>query len=158
MLRRKRNSLSSISLPIDGFTKQRPGWPLLQTASRITAPSLEARKLSVVQWVLSLPNRSSSSSSSSEEVLIIPRSRSEFFDESENSFLAGLSSPSPSYKPISADLPEHLELLLKTKPTLCKAFSYEIIRKATCQFSSGCLSISALLCSVSFFLFKEILM
>lgn len=130
LLRRNRNSLSSISLPVDGFTKQRPGWPLLQTASRITAPSLEARKLSVVQWVLSLPNRSSSSS---EEVVIIPRSRSEFFEESENSFLAGLSPY--NYKPISTDLPEHLELLLKTKPTLCKAFSYEIVRKATCQFS-----------------------
>lgn len=133
---RRKSSLSSISLPIEGFTKQRPGWPLLQTTSRITAPSLEARKLSVVQWVLSLPNRSS------EEV---PRSRSQIFDESENAFLGGLAGyfasninhgPSSNYKTISADLPEHLELLLKTKPTLCKAFSYEIVRKATSQFSS----------------------
>ncbi|KAL6525978.1 hypothetical protein OROHE_015502 [Orobanche hederae] len=56
--RKKRGSLSSISLPAEDFTKQRPGWPLLQTASSLTQEALEARNMSVVQWVMTLPNRS----------------------------------------------------------------------------------------------------
>ncbi|XP_073125425.1 protein kinase STUNTED-like [Henckelia pumila] len=53
-----RSSLSLISLPVEDFTKQRPGWPLLQTASSVTQPALEAREMSVVQWVMNLPHRS----------------------------------------------------------------------------------------------------
>ncbi|XP_075477897.1 protein kinase STUNTED-like [Primulina tabacum] len=54
----RRSSLSLISLPVEDFTKQRPGWPLLQTASSVTQPALEAREMSVVQWVMNLPHRS----------------------------------------------------------------------------------------------------
>lgn len=54
----RRSSLSLISLPVEDFTKQRPGWPLLQTASSVTQPALEAREMSVVQWVKNLPHRS----------------------------------------------------------------------------------------------------
>ncbi|XP_073313676.1 protein kinase STUNTED-like [Primulina huaijiensis] len=56
--RLRRSSLSLISLPVEDFTKQRPGWPLLQTASSVTQPALEAREMSVVQWVMNLPHRS----------------------------------------------------------------------------------------------------
>lgn len=130
--RRKRSSLSSISLPVEDFTRQRPGWPLLQTASRITTPSLKARKMSVVQWVLSLPNRS---------LLEVPQSRSSFFNETENSsrgLTRYFTENGTLDIPISTDLPEHLELLLKTKPARCKVFSHEILKSATSQFSSGC--------------------
>ncbi|GFP89051.1 hypothetical protein PHJA_001048800 [Phtheirospermum japonicum] len=49
--RNKKGSLSSISLPAEDFTKQRPGWPLLQTASALTQEAVEARNMSVVQWL-----------------------------------------------------------------------------------------------------------
>ncbi|GER50245.1 kinase family protein [Striga asiatica] len=54
----KRGSLSSISLPAEDFMKHRPGWPLLQTASSLTQEALEARKMSLVKWVMTLPHRS----------------------------------------------------------------------------------------------------
>ncbi|XP_051144481.1 protein kinase STUNTED-like [Andrographis paniculata] len=56
--RHKKGSLSTISFPAAEFTKQRPGWPLLQSSSLATRPVQEARKMSVVQWVMKLPRRS----------------------------------------------------------------------------------------------------
>lgn len=56
---RHRKSLSAFSTSTD-LVQQRPGWPLLRTASVASPPIHEARKMSVVSWVMSLPNRSSS--------------------------------------------------------------------------------------------------
>ncbi|KAL3539087.1 hypothetical protein ACH5RR_002453 [Cinchona calisaya] len=104
--RRTRSSLSSISLPAEDFTQQRPGWPLLQTASGLTQLSQEAKKMTVVQWVMSLPNRSL------------------------------LEFPHLNDASVSTELPNDLELLLKTKSPGCKLFSYEILKSSTSQFSS----------------------
>ncbi|CDP14559.1 unnamed protein product [Coffea canephora] len=109
--RRKRSSLSSISLPVEDFTQQRPGWPLLQTASAITQPSVEARKMTVVQWVMSLPNRS---------LLEIPQNALGRTDNVS----------------VSAQPPSDLELLLSTKSPGCKLFSHETLKSATSQFCS----------------------
>ncbi|KZV50628.1 putative receptor-like serine/threonine-protein kinase [Dorcoceras hygrometricum] len=64
----RRSSLSSIFWPAEDFTKQRPGWPLLQTASSVTQPALEAREMSVVQWVMNLPHRSLGKSAHQQEL------------------------------------------------------------------------------------------
>lgn len=110
-IQRRKSSLSSISLPVEDFTRQRPGWPLLQTASAVTQPSLEARKMTVVQWVMSLPNRS---------LLEIPQNA-----------LGRTDDISVSAQPLS-----DLELLLSTKSPGCKLFSHETLKSSTSQFCS----------------------
>ncbi|KAG9156383.1 hypothetical protein Leryth_009252 [Lithospermum erythrorhizon] len=62
-------SLRLISLPVEDFTKQKPGWPLLRTASLMSQPSLEAKSMSVVQWAMGLPNRTISSLETSGELV-----------------------------------------------------------------------------------------
>lgn len=53
--------LSTSSLCLKELQESTPGWPLLRTAVPVSEEALsksEARELSVVQWVMSLPNRS----------------------------------------------------------------------------------------------------
>ncbi|KAL2512473.1 Protein kinase protein with adenine nucleotide alpha hydrolase-like domain [Abeliophyllum distichum] len=123
-----RGSLSSISLHVEDFS-QRPGWPLLQTASSITQPAPEARQMSVVQWVMSLPNRSSLEASESKSNL------NEMDDTLgiEN----GISSVnSGDYKmSVRGEVAKHLELILKTKSSGCKWYSHDVLKMSTSQFS-----------------------
>ncbi|KAG8368083.1 hypothetical protein BUALT_Bualt15G0008400 [Buddleja alternifolia] len=115
--RHKRGSLSSISLPAEDFTKQRPGWPLLQTASSITQPSLQARKMSVVQWVMNLPHRSLSEISF------------------ENGKLAEINEIE-KFATLQ-ELPKDLELILVKNSTGCEVFSHDVLKMSTSEFSSG---------------------
>ncbi|PIN19157.1 Serine/threonine protein kinase [Handroanthus impetiginosus] len=117
--RQNRGSLSSISLPAEDFTKQRPGWPLLQTASSITQPLLEARNMSVVQWVMSLPHRSLSDVSESNS----PTKTDEMSTVGELSSLR--------------ELPKDLELILMRNSDSCKVFSHDVLKMYTSDFSSG---------------------
>ncbi|CAA0807736.1 Protein kinase protein with adenine nucleotide alpha hydrolases-like domain [Striga hermonthica] len=104
----KRGSLSSISLPAEDFTKQRPGWPLLQTASSLTQEALEARKLPLVKWVMTLPHRS----------------------------LPDIAETNPNAA-CKTELHKDLETVLSKNSAGCKVFSYDVLKISTSEFSSG---------------------
>lgn len=123
----KKSSFSSISLPAEDFTKQRPGWPLLQTTSSVNQLSQEARKMSVVQWVMTLPNRASSSDAS--EINSPMSCKTEDSFESENGKVAEMNS--------TRALPKDLELELMRNPVGCKIFSHDFLKMSTNEFSSG---------------------
>ncbi|KAK6143368.1 hypothetical protein DH2020_023716 [Rehmannia glutinosa] len=119
----KRHSLSSISLPVEDFTKQIPGWPLLQTASLKTQPSQDARKMSVVKWVMSLPRRSLS------EV-------SEDYRERENGKIAEMIARDDKIA-FQLEIQKELELILMKISACCEVFSYDVLKMSTSDFSSG---------------------
>ncbi|KAL8109758.1 hypothetical protein AgCh_025743 [Apium graveolens] len=128
-----RKSLSALSTSSD-LVQQRPGWPLLRAASIASPPIHEARKMSVVSWVMSLPNRSCSprtpgSASSLDSI------KMEFFLGRDSSNLGNSGDYDDSSKG-SCEIPEALELL-KTNSSGTKWFSYDVLKNSTCQFSSG---------------------
>ncbi|XP_057769251.1 LOW QUALITY PROTEIN: protein kinase STUNTED-like [Salvia miltiorrhiza] len=131
--RLQRGSLSSISLPAEDFTKQRPGWPLLQTSSSVTQLAVEARKMSVVQWVMTLPSRPLSDASS--------QSSSPMSCNTDDS----LQGESPKVAEITRfckeasllELPKDLELILMRNQVGCTVFSLDFLKMSTSGFSSG---------------------
>ncbi|KZV20238.1 Kinase protein with adenine nucleotide alpha hydrolases-like domain isoform 1 [Dorcoceras hygrometricum] len=116
----RRGSLSSLSLPVDDFTNQRPGWPLLQTPSFVTRPALEARNMSVVKWVMSLPYR---------PLLNITESRSETDELEDEGTIDEVTK--------RQELPKDLELVLEKNSPGCEVYSYHALKIATSEFSSG---------------------
>ncbi|XP_073144725.1 protein kinase STUNTED-like isoform X2 [Henckelia pumila] len=116
----QRGSLSSLSLPVEDFTNQRPGWPLLQTASSVIQPALEARNMSVVKWVMSLPNR---------PLFDIAESGSEK-DKLEDEDTIDEATK-------RQELPKDLELVLEKNSPRCQVYSYDALKIATSEFSSG---------------------
>lgn len=131
--RQKRSSLSSISLPAADFTKQRPGWPLLQTTSSVTQLSVDARKMSVVQWVMTLPRRPLSDVSSESSS---PMSyRTDDYLEGESVKPDEMSGTSKEVSLL--ELPKDLELILMSNPVGCRVFSLEFLKLSTSDFSSG---------------------
>ncbi|KAK4491450.1 hypothetical protein RD792_002200 [Penstemon davidsonii] len=130
--RHKRVSLRSISLPVEDFTTQRPGWPLLQTASSITQPALEARKMSVVKWVMNLPCRSLSEDSESNS----PTSNNteDSLDTENENFAKMSKTPKLASR---KELPKDLELILVKNSADCEVFSHDILKMSTSDFSSG---------------------
>lgn len=63
----RKRSTNSVSASARKFPEPKPGWPLLCKSVTAKTESLngrEARKMSVVQWVMSLPDRSSPSAKS----------------------------------------------------------------------------------------------
>lgn len=130
--RQKRCSLSSISLPAADFTKQRPGWPLLQTTSSVTQLSVDARKMSVVQWVMTLPRRPLSDVSSESSS---PMSyRADDYLEGESVKPDEMSGTSKEVSLI--ELPKDLEIILMSNPVGCRVFSLEFLKLSTSDFSS----------------------
>ncbi|XP_048234219.1 protein kinase STUNTED isoform X2 [Ricinus communis] len=106
---------------------QRPGWPLLRRASSVRAETLQARELSVVQWAMNLPIRSS-----------LKHPLGSFIErasEGERSDILEESSSNSSYA--SGELQNGLEILLKAHSSNCKWFSYEVLKTATSKFCSG---------------------
>ncbi|XP_050235185.1 protein kinase STUNTED-like [Mercurialis annua] len=99
---------------------QKPGWPLLRRSSLTRAESLQARELSVVQWAMSLPIRSSNKYPLGSFI-----ERSESLEEN---------SSSSSYA--SDELQNGLDILLKAHSSNCKWFNYEILKTATSKFCS----------------------
>lgn len=120
----------SISMFAGDSAEQKLGWPLLRRAnSGMSQTLLHTRDMSVVQWVMTLPDRSphnKSSSSSSTEENPFERSISDVEYESSSN-----SSPS------SVDIPNGLEEMLNLNSLNCKRFSLEVLKSCTSQFSSG---------------------
>lgn len=131
----RKKALSSVSVVLEDFAHQRPGWPLLRANSALTPSAMEARKMSVVKWVMNLPNRSSPGtpttlSSSSE---ISPQSSGSDF-RSEYSIFTNTSNESNT--PKSHELPEILNLLLKTNPSRCQWIGFDLLRASTSHFAT----------------------
>lgn len=120
-------SLSRTTSVLSGdILDHRPGWPLQRRASSVTPEAMHARKLSVVQWVMSLPNRSPQQSPRCCTIEEKPLER-------EMSDIVGESIRNSSLD----ELRSGLEILSKTSSSGLKWFSYEVLRTATSQFSSG---------------------
>ncbi|CAK9144923.1 unnamed protein product [Ilex paraguariensis] len=126
-------SLNSISQFMGDLGQQRPGWPLLRAASSLTPPAMETRKLSVVQWVMTLPRRSPPESPQSKPGSSAKTTfrtwnmeSSNFVDKSKEHSLSKL-----------GELPENLDLLLKTNSSGCTWFSHDVLKNWTSQFSPG---------------------
>ncbi|KAK4847435.1 hypothetical protein QYF36_001847 [Acer negundo] len=123
----KGTSFRTTSPFAEDILEHRPGWPLLRRVSSVR-PQPQAsltRNLSVVQWVLSLPDRSPQQSPrcSTIEENPMERQMSDIVDESIRNSSLG-------------DLRKGLEILLNTSSSSLKWFSYEVLRTATSQFSS----------------------
>lgn len=118
----------SISMCAGDSAKQKLGWPLLRGANSGTSQTHHARDMSVVQWVMTLPDRSPSKSpwSSSSEDNPFERSISDIDDESSKF------SSAPS-----VELPNGLEEMQRVNSIDCKWFSLELLQSCTRQFSSG---------------------
>ncbi|KAK9286503.1 hypothetical protein L1049_014901 [Liquidambar formosana] len=125
---RKKFSRRSISLFAGDPSEQRPGWPLLRRASSAIPQAVEARKLSVVQWVMSLPNRSPPQTLQS----LVERGNP--LGREINSFVGRSNRNSPFAQ--RRILLNELELLLKTNTSGCRWFTYEVLKNSTSQFSS----------------------
>ncbi|KAL7605189.1 hypothetical protein Lser_V15G17130 [Lactuca serriola] len=133
----RKKALSSVSVVIEDFAHQRPGWPLLRANTVLTPSAMEARKMSVVKWVMNLPNRSTpgtprTPSSNSE---ISPKSMASD-SRSESSLFTNTSNESGTPIDKSHELPEILNLLLKTNPSRCQWFGFDLLRASTSNFSS----------------------
>ncbi|KAJ4836705.1 hypothetical protein Tsubulata_049553, partial [Turnera subulata] len=117
------SSLSSITT--EESILLRPGWPLLRK-------EVEVEELSVVQWVMSLPNRSKEATGSSQ--INISTNEGEKLVSNESSGFEYRLNKSCSAAP--RKLETKLELVLKLFSSGCKLFSYEELKSATNQFSS----------------------
>lgn len=105
-----------------------PGWPLLRrTVSPNSEILSEARNMSVVQWVMSLPDRS---------LLLTPLSqigsepcRREVHRSRRGSTASSLST--------WLELPKELETLIVSSSTGCRVFSREELESSITHFSPG---------------------
>ncbi|KAJ8624747.1 hypothetical protein MRB53_033277 [Persea americana] len=122
---------SSISLLIRKLPDSTPGWPLLRkavSANPEVFKGTEARKISVVQWVMRLPNRSSSFSSQLQ--IGLEPYRGEYHESGgEKSARSSLSA--------WFELPRELEMLFSTNSTKCRVFSHKEVQSSMTQFSPG---------------------
>lgn len=108
--------------------EQRPGWPLLRRATSDPPRTLDGRSVSVVQWVMSLPDRSLYLNSQHPDTRESPppKYHTETVDGSHKSTSSKASK-----------LLKQIELLLRTKPSDCELFDYDALRDSTMHFSSG---------------------
>ncbi|KAG6653497.1 probable receptor-like serine/threonine-protein kinase At5g57670 [Carya illinoinensis] len=109
-------------------SEQRLGWPLLRRTSSSIPQTPHARNMSVVQWVMSLPDRSPELSHhcSTIKETALERDIGDILHESAKKNGASA----------LRELPKGLELLLKSDLSGCKWFSHEVLKTATSQFSS----------------------
>ncbi|KAF5448984.1 hypothetical protein F2P56_029474 [Juglans regia] len=109
-------------------SEQRLGWPLLRRTSSSIPQTPHARKMSVVQWVMSLPDRSPelSDQCSTIKETALERDIGDILHESAKKNGASA----------LRELPKGLEHLLKSDSSGCKWFSHEVLKTATSQFSS----------------------
>ncbi|OVA19591.1 Protein kinase domain [Macleaya cordata] len=127
------SKVSSVS--IKEVPDSTPGWPLLRCATSLAQNNLqdsEARKMSVVQWVMSLPNRTTPLSTPTKIGLDSDKSENEFSSDSvdcENTILKNNLSA-------WGELPKEMEFLVRTTSSNCRWFSHKELNIATSQFSS----------------------
>ncbi|KAM3376808.1 protein kinase STUNTED isoform X1 [Capsicum galapagoense] len=125
-------SLGTISLPTDDSAADTPpGWPLLQTASSLNEPPKVVRKMSVVQWVMTLPNRSMLDSPKSNSS---PKENQNAFGM-ENSYSV-MDCNEKERTSVCNQLIKDLRLILKANSSGCIWFSYDLLRSSTSNFSS----------------------
>lgn len=126
-LERKKGSRRSNSLFVGDASQQRPGWPLLRRTNSVIPQAPNERKMSVVQWVMSLPDRSPP------QTPICPGRK----DSPLGGEIGDFRNKSNQNRPSSwVELPKELEIL-RTKSSDCRWFSHEVLKAATSQFSSG---------------------
>ncbi|KAH8498118.1 hypothetical protein H0E87_017152 [Populus deltoides] len=118
---RKKRSNSLFS---GDFLDQRPGWPLLRRASSAIPLNLHSRKLTVVQWAMSLPDRSSQQDprvSTTEE-----REISNILEDSNRSRSSA-----------SGELENGSDILLKvSSPSFLSGICNKVLKGATSNFHS----------------------
>lgn len=104
------------------------GWPLLRRASSANPQYPDTRNMSVVQWVMSLPDRSSQQSPQCSTIKENPfeRSISDIVDEGIKGSISSLE-----------ELQKELKRLLETNSSGCRWFSREVLKTSTSQFSTG---------------------
>lgn len=117
-------SSSSTSFHVKESPQSRPGWPLLRIAP--SARYSEAKNMSAVQWVMSLPNRSGSSTPQTQIGLV--SNKIEIHIEREGIYSGYLK----NYSKASRKLLKNLELLISS----WRRFSYKELNSATSHFSS----------------------
>lgn len=124
----ERHKSRSISMFADDPSKRKLGWPLLRKSNSDISHSHHGKGISVVQWVMSLPDRS-------------PRSSPQSSSSDENPFERSISDSleDESFKnhlPPSVVLPKVLEGILNVNSLNCKWLSLESLKSCTSQFSS----------------------
>ncbi|WCJ39889.1 Protein kinase STUNTED [Euphorbia peplus] len=97
---------------------EKPGWPLLRRATSAEPQTLHAREMSVVQWAMKLPTRSTHK---------IPKM--------ERNDVFSLSNGAAPYS--HGRVQNAFEILLKTNSSSCKWFNFEVLKTATSKFSSA---------------------
>nr|XP_011457943.1 PREDICTED: receptor-like cytosolic serine/threonine-protein kinase RBK1 isoform X3 [Fragaria vesca subsp. vesca] len=112
---KRAHNRSASSLSIGESAEKCLGWPL-RRASSMSTQIPGTRNISVVQWVMSLPDRS-------------PQQSPRFSIIRETSFEGGIESTSAL-----DELPNELKSLLETNR--CRWFSHEVLKTATTNFSS----------------------
>ncbi|KAL8223953.1 hypothetical protein R6Q57_019428 [Mikania cordata] len=130
-----KKALSSVSVVLEDFAHQRPGWPLLRASSLLNPSALEARKMSVVKWVMNLPNRSASGTPPSSSSDVSPKSL-ESDSRSACSIFTDSSNECEFNSPKSHEFTEILNLLLKTNASRCKWIGFDQLKDSTSDFSS----------------------
>lgn len=105
----RKSNMKSVSVPARKFPEPKPGWPLLCKSVAAKTESLndsEARKMSVVQWVMSLPDRSSPPAKSQvnlieelERILALNSSTCKFFQYEELQNSTNYFSQGPIFAP-----------------------------------------------------------
>ncbi|XAR72698.1 Non-specific serine/threonine protein kinase [Bertholletia excelsa] len=128
VLKHPQSSSIAFSILLDDLN-QTPGWPLLRVSIPVISPEAqEARQMSVVKWVMSLPNRYPLEP---EAVFNSIQTKFSSMGESSNYVDEGYMSLSKY-----SELLDNLEKLLQRKSTCCKWFSYDVIKASTYLFSS----------------------
>ncbi|BFG42319.1 hypothetical protein CerSpe_285940 [Prunus speciosa] len=122
----KRVPCRSTSLGAGEHVGKSLGWPLLRRATSANPQFPAPRDMSVVQWVMSLPDRSPQQSPQCSTIKENPFERgiSDIVDEVIKDSCSGLD-----------ELPEKLKRLLATNSSGCRWFSHEVLKTSTSQFS-----------------------
>ncbi|XP_059460874.1 protein kinase STUNTED-like [Corylus avellana] len=122
-------SSSSASFHVKESPRSRPGWPLRRIAASASVDSStysEAKNMSAVQLVMSLPTRSDSVTPQTQNGLV--SNKIEIHIERQISYSGDLK----NYRKASGKLLKGLELLISP----CRWFSYKELNSATSNFSS----------------------
>ena len=98
----------------------------------------DGRKISVVQWVMSLPDR-------------YPPEIPNFPDKTESEIGDFMNKSKRNRSSSCLELPKELELILRTNSFDCSWFRHEVLKAATSQFSSGFTPNCFLIQPISFF-------
>ncbi|GAB2267874.1 hypothetical protein Dimus_002850 [Dionaea muscipula] len=131
--RNQAHSRSASHFAADSLMEQKPGWPLLRKSHPPFQSALHARKMSVVQWVMSLPDRSLPGSPQSGSDSSPSKSESPIRREFHDGFYGRRNNISFWNELLEELGPPPFEMNSSSEFTW---FSYEVLRSSTSQFSS----------------------